>query len=97
MRPVLLLFLLVALVGCGSGEEEIRAISDDMDCAEVADVVDAAIERGTTYVGLEQEDPGVSADLIFALSGAEARPECVEESVRNRAAGLRATLNGTDQ
>ncbi|MEE8603402.1 hypothetical protein [Euzebya tangerina] len=94
-RLVCVILAVLLLAGCGSGEEEIRSISDDMDCDEVVEVVETAIERGTTYVALEEDDPGVSADLVFALSGAEARPECVEESVRSRAAGLRATLTGT--
>lgn len=88
-------WLLFVVVGCGGGPEQIQAVNDQMDCAEVAMVIDAAIQRGTTYVGLEQSDELLASDLVFALSGAEERPECVSDEVRSRASGLRATLTSS--
>lgn len=87
----------VVLAGCGGGPAgpEVEAVNDGMDCAEVAAVIDAAIERGQRFVAGQETDVLLAGDLVFALSGAEARPECVDEDVRSRAEGLRATLNGT--
>lgn len=83
------------LTGCQGQPERIQAVTDTMTCDEVADVIAAAIERGTTYVSLEQSDEFLAADLVFALSGTEERPECVTEEVRSRANGLRATITGS--
>lgn len=81
------------LPGCQDQPEQIQAVNDQMSCAEVAAVIDTAIERGTTYVSLEQSDEMLAADLVFALSGTEERPECIDASVRSRANGLRATIS----
>lgn len=66
-----------------------------MGCAEVAEVVDEAMVRGQRFVAGQETDRVLGDDLVFALSGAEERPECIEEAVRSRAAGLRATISGT--
>ncbi len=87
--------LVSTAVGCGVQEDRIDAVNDDMTCAEVAAVIATAIARGTTYVGLEESDESLSIDLVFALSGAEERPECVSDAVRSRANGLRATIVGS--
>lgn len=87
----------VLVAGCGGGPEGtgIRAVSGDMDCAEVAEVIGEAIARGGRFVAGQESDTLLAGDLIFALSGAEERPECIDDAVRSRAEGLRATLNGT--
>lgn len=59
-----------------------------MPCVEVAEVVAAVIERGTTYVALEECDERLGVDLVVVLSGTKERPECVTEAVRSRANGL---------
>ncbi len=51
--------------------------------------------RGQRFVAGQETDRVLGDDLVFALSGAEERPECIEEAVRSRAAGLRATISGT--
>ncbi|HUG83609.1 MAG TPA: hypothetical protein VMM13_03545 [Euzebya sp.] len=53
--------------------------------------------RAQRFVAGQGRDPVLAGDLIFALSGAEERPECMEQAVRSRAAGLRATLGGTSR
>lgn len=93
--PTAAVAAVLALSACQSQPEQIQAVNDQMSCAEVADVIDAAIERGTTYVSLEQSNEFLAADLVFVLSGTEERSECVSEAVRSRANGLRATINGS--
>ncbi|MGI9017636.1 MAG: hypothetical protein ACR2HR_11140 [Euzebya sp.] len=90
-----LIGLCLVAMACGEEPDVVQAVTDDMDCAQVARVIEQAIERGTTYVGLEQSDAALADDLVFALSGVEERPECVPESVRSRANGLRFTITGT--
>lgn len=93
---VLVLVSLLGLIGgCGPAQPEVRAVAGGMDCAEVAEIIDEAIERGQRFVAGQEQDEALAADLVFALSGAEERPECVDEAVRSRAEGLRATLVGT--
>lgn len=93
---IVVLTVAVLLFGCGGAATgpEVEAVTDAMDCAEVAAVIDAAIERGQRFVAGQETDVLLAGDLVFALSGAEERPECVGADVRSRAGGLRATLNG---
>lgn len=86
---------MVAVTACGAGPEQIPAVTGDMGCGEVAETVDVAITRAGRFVAQQETDSRLSADLVFALSGAEERPECISDAVRSRAAGLRATLVGT--
>ncbi len=88
----MLLILLTLAAGCGSAPDLVPAVSDGMSCAEVAEVVEGAIARGQQYIAAQRDDPLLAADLIFALSGAEERPECVEDDIRSRASGMRATI-----
>ena len=93
--PLGVLLAGVLLAGCGGGPEQIRGASDGMACSEVAEIIDEAMTRGQRFVAGQERDAGLAADLVFALSAAEERPECIDADVRRRAEGLRATLSGT--
>ncbi len=97
MRGAAIGWLLTAVVlsGCQSAPEGLPAVSDGMSCPQVVEVVEAALERGQRFVAAEESDALLASDLVFALSGADERPECLDAETRSRAAGMRATINGT--
>lgn len=94
LRALVLCHSVVLLVGCGPAAPEVPTIADDMTCEEVVAALEEALDRGARFIAGEESDERLAADLVFALSGAEARPECVDEATRSRAAGMRATLGG---
>lgn len=91
---IIALLLVAAVAGCGPQDSGVPQTADDMSCTEVAEAIDVAIQRGQRFVAAQETDVALAADLIFVLSEAEVRPECVDADVRSRAEGLRATLNG---
>ena len=83
MRGPAIGWLLTAVVlsGCQSAPESFPAVSDGMSCPEVVEVVEAALERGQRFVAAEESDALLASDLVFALSGADERPECLPLSL----------------
>jgi hypothetical protein len=84
----------IALTACGGGPEAVPAVNDGMACDEVIEVVEGAIAEGQRFVSRDTADQQLAADLVFALSGAVERSECITEQTRSRADGLRTTIAG---
>jgi hypothetical protein len=90
-----LLIAVAVLAGCQPQPDSFPAVTDEMTCAEVLEVLSAALSRGQRFIAGQESDAMLASDLVFALSGAEERPECVDDQTRSRAAGMRATINGS--
>ena len=80
------------LAACGSGGTGLRAVTDDSTCEDVQEIVEEAIRAAQSYLGRQADDPAERDDIIFALSGAEERRECLDDDTLRRATGLRLTL-----
>lgn len=91
MAVALVLILALTASGCG-GDEGLAAVSDDSTCAEVVEIVDEAIAAARSYIARQASDPAEADEIVFALSGAEERSECLDEETVRRATGLRLTV-----
>ena len=91
MRSATVLVAGLLLAGCG-GSDALPAMTDATTCEEAVEIVDEAISRAQAYLAGQTDDPARRDEIVFALSGAEERPECLAEETRQRATGLLLTL-----